>query len=60
MNKDELRYVFTNKRKNYYMQQGGSLANIFKAVLPYVKDFAKKIIPALGVATTSTLVSSWC
>ena len=39
------------------MQQGGSLANIFKAILPYAKDFAKKIIPALGVATTSTLVS---
>ena len=53
----ELRYVFTDKRKNYYLQQGGSLANIFKAILPYVKDFAKKIIPALGVATTSTLVS---
>ena len=53
----KLRYTFTNKRKQYYMQQGGSLANIFKAVLPYAKDFAKKIIPALGVATTSTLVS---
>ena len=39
------------------MQQGGSLANIFKAILPYAKDFAKKIIPALGVSTTSTLVS---
>ena len=55
--KGELRYVFTDKRKNYYLQQGGSLANIFKAILPYAKDFAKKIIPALGVATTSTLVS---
>ena len=53
----QLRYVFTDKRKNYYLQKGGSLANIFKAVLPYVKDFAKKIVPALGVATTSTLVS---
>ena len=39
------------------MQQGGSLADIFKLVLPYAKDFAKKIVPALGVATTSTLVS---
>ena len=57
LEKGELRYVFTGKRKQYYMQQGGSLANIFKAVLPYAKDFAKKIIPALGVATTSTLVS---
>ena len=25
--------------------------------MPYVKDFAKKIIPSLGVATASTLVS---
>ena len=53
----EFKYTFTDKRKNYYLQQGGSLANIFKAILPYAKDFAKKIIPALGVATTSTLVS---
>ena len=57
LEKGELKYTFTDIRKNYYMQQGGSLANIFKAILPYVKDFSKKIIPALGVATTSTLVS---
>ena len=55
--KGELRYVFTDKRKQYYIQNGGSLANIFKAILPYAKDFAKKIIPVLGVATISTLVS---
>ena len=57
LEKGELWYVFTDKRKQYYIQNGGSLANIFKAILPYAKDFAKKIIPALGVATTSTLVS---
>ena len=57
LEKGELRYVFTDKRKQYYIQNGGSLSNIFKAILPYAKDFAKKIIPALGVATTSTLVS---
>ena len=39
------------------MQQGGSLSDIFKLVLPYAKVFAKKIIPSLGVAATSTLVS---
>ena len=33
LEKGELRYVFTDKRKQYYMQQGGSLANIFKAIL---------------------------
>ena len=57
LEKGELKYNFTDKRKQYYIQNGGSLANIFKAILPYAKDFAKKIIPALGVATTSTLVS---
>ena len=57
LEKGELRYDFTDKRKQYYIQNGGSLANIFKTILPYAKDFAKKIIPALGVATTSTLVS---
>ena len=46
-----------NKRKNYYLQQGGSLANIFRAFVPYLKPIAKKILPSIGVATTSTLVS---
>ena len=57
LEKDELRYVFTDKRKQYYIQNGGLLANIFKALLPYLKPIAKKILPAIGVATTSTLVS---
>ena len=26
----ELKYVFTDKRKEYYSQEGGSLADIFK------------------------------
>ena len=57
LEKGELRYVFTDKRKQYYMQQGGSLASIFKAFVPYLKPIAKKILPAIGVATTLTLVS---
>ena len=57
LEKGELRYVFTDKRKNCYLQKGGSLGDIFKAILPYAKDFAKMIVPAIGVATTSTLVS---
>ena len=57
LEKGELRYVFTDKRKNYYMQQGGSLASIFKAFVPYLKPIARKSLPAIGVATTSTLVS---
>ena len=58
LEKGELKYTFTDKRKEYYLQQGGSIANIFKAVLPYLKPIAKKILPAIGVATTSTLVNN--
>ena len=57
LEKGELRYVFTDKRKNYYLQKGGSLANVFKAFVPYLKPIARKILPAIRVATTSTLVS---
>ena len=56
LEKGKLRYVFTNKRKNYYLQKGSSLGDIFKAFVPYLKSIAKKILPAIGVATTSTLV----
>ena len=38
----ELEYVFTDKRKEYYLQEGGSLANIFKSFVPYLKPIAKK------------------
>ena len=55
--KGELKYVFTDKRKNYYLQEGGSLANIFKSFVLYLKPIVKKILPVIGVATTSTLVS---
>ena len=57
LEKGELRYVFTDKRKNYYLQQGGSLGDIFKAFVPYLKPIAKKIISSLGIAASSTLVS---
>ena len=53
----ELKYAFTDKRKQYYIQNGGSLANIFKSFVPYLKPIAKNILSAIGVATTSTLVS---
>ena len=39
--KDELKYVFTDKRKEYYIQNGGNLGNIFKAILPYAINFGK-------------------
>ena len=38
----ELKYVFTDRMKQYYIQNGGSLANIFKSFVPYLKPIAKK------------------
>ena len=53
----ELKYTFTDKRKEYYIQNGGNLGNIFKAILPHAINFGKKLLPALavtGVTTTSS------
>ena len=55
LEKGELKYTMNDKRKQYYLKKGGSLGDIFKAILPY--DFTKKIIPSLGIAASSTLVS---
>ena len=55
--KGELKYVFTDKRKEYYKQNGGNLGNIFKAILPHTMNFGKKLLPTLavtGVTTTSS------
>ena len=57
LEKGELKYTFTDKRKEYYVQQGGNLGNIFKAILPHAINFGKKLLPALavtGVTTTSS------
>ena len=53
----KLKYTFTDKRKEYYIQNGGNLGNIFKAILPHAINFGKKLLPALavtGVTTTSS------
>ena len=55
--KNDKNYIGTFSKDNVPILKNNQSTNIFKAVLPYAKDFAKKIIPALGVATTSTLVS---
>ena len=55
--KGELKYTFTDKRKEYYIQQGGSLSLIFKSLSPHLIKFGKRLIPALGIATASTLTS---
>ena len=54
--KGELEYTFTDKRKEYYMQQGG-LASIFKSLSPHLIKFGKRLLPALGITTASTLTS---
>ena len=57
LEKGELKYVFTDKRKEYYMQNGGNLGDIFKAILPHAIKFGKRLLPALGITTASTLTS---
>ena len=53
----QLKYVFTDKRKEYYIREGGSLASIFKSLSPHLLKFGKKLLPALGITTASTLTS---
>ena len=57
LEKGELKYVSTDKRKEYFMQNGGNLGNIFKVILPHAINFGKKLIPALAV-TGVTIASS--
>ena len=57
LEKGELKYAFTDKRKEYYMQQGGSLATIFKSLSLHLIKFGKKLLPAIGITTASTLTS---
>ena len=57
LEKGELKYVFTDERKEYYIQQGGSLASIFKSLSPHLIKFGKRLLPALGITTASTLTS---
>ena len=57
LSENKLKYVFTDKRKEYYIQQGGSLASIFKSLSPHLIKFGKRLLPALGITTASTLTS---
>ena len=61
LEKSELKYTFTDKRKESYMQNGGNLGNIFKVILPHAINFGKKLIPALavtGITTTSSYLTN--
>ena len=55
--KGELKYVFTDKRKEYYVQQEESLASIFKSLSLHLIKFGKRLLPSLGITTASTLTS---
>ena len=57
LSEDKLKFVFTDKRKQYYIQNGGSLASISKSLCPHLIKFGKKSLPALGITTASTLTS---
>ena len=52
-----MKYVLTDKRKEYYIQNGGSLVSIFKSLSPRLIKLGKKLLPALGITTASTLTS---
>ena len=57
LSENQLKYTFTDKRKQYYIQNGGSLASIFKSLSPHLLKFGKKLLPVLGITTASTLTS---
>ena len=52
-----MKYVFTDKRKENYIKEGGSLASIFKSLSPHLIKFGKKLLPALGVTGITTTTS---
>ena len=41
LSEKQLKYVFTDKRKQHYIQNGGSLAFIFKSLSPHLIKFGK-------------------
>ena len=55
--KGELKYKFTDDRKQYYIQNGGNLGNVLKVILPHAIKFGKKLLPALGVTGITTKTS---
>ena len=57
LSENKFKYTFTDKRKQYYIQNGGSLASTFKILSPHLIKFGKKLLPALGITTASTLTS---
>ena len=54
LSENQLKYTFTDKRKQCYIQNGGLLASIFKSLSPHLIKFGKKLLPALGITTAFT------
>ena len=58
LSENHLRYVFTDKRKQYYSNQiGNGLGEIFKSILTHAIKFGKKLLSALGVIGITTTTS---
>ena len=57
LSENKLKYTFTDKRKEYCIQNGGSLAFIFKSLSPHLIKFGKKLLPACGVTGITTTTS---
>ena len=58
LSENQLKYTFTDKRKEYYSNQiGNGLGEIFKSILPHAIKFGKKLLLALGVTGITTTTS---
>ena len=58
LSENKLKYVFTDKRKQYNTTQiGNGLGEIFKSILPHAIKFGKKLLLALGVTGITTTTS---
>ena len=58
LSENKLKYVSTDKRKQYYSNQiGNGLGEIFKSILPHAIKFGKKLLPAIGVTGITTTTS---
>ena len=58
LSENQLKYVFTDKRKQHHSNQiGNGLGEISKSILPHTIKFGKKLLPALGVTGITTTTS---
>ena len=57
LSENQLKYVFTDKRKQHYSNFGNGLGEIFKSILPHAIKFGKKLLPALGITGITTTTS---